>query len=155
MVHKVSEGALTVIQEVPAGEWCPFLEGFSRAHRAWLATIHVVDSGGALTTRWTQVRLKSATHVVDAALFEFLDEGQSFCARRPCALRIQQTDIGAVQALEIETLEGQFIRLAFRVTALPEQLDGLAPGELSFSERSTEPTATLTAATHPTAQNES
>ena len=152
MVHNVSERALTVIQEVPAGEWRPFLEGFSRAHRAWLVTIHVVDRGGALT-RWTQVRLKSATHVVDAALFEFLDEGQLFCARRPCALRIQQTEIGLVRALEIETLEGQFIRLAFRATALPEQLDGLAPGELSFSERSTEATAGLTAATHPTASN--
>jgi hypothetical protein len=147
-----------LIQEVPAGEWCPFLEGFSRAHRAWLATIHVVDTGGAMT-RWAQVRLKSATHAVDAALFEFLDEGQSLRIRRPCVLRIQQTAIGAVQALEIETLDGQFIRLAFRSTVLPEQLDGLAPGEspgeLSLAERSTEPTATLTPATHPTAQNES
>ena len=71
-----------MIQEVPAGEWCPFLEGFSRAHRAWLATMHVVDGGGTLTRR-TRAGLKSATHVVDAALFEFLDEGQSFCARRP------------------------------------------------------------------------
>jgi hypothetical protein len=123
-----------VIQEVPAGEWCPFLEGFTREHRAWLATMHVVDSGGTLT-RWRQVRLKSATHLVDAALFEFLDEGQSFCARRPCALRIQQTDVGAVQALEIETLEGQFIRLAFRATVLTEQLDGLAPDEVHLSER--------------------
>ena len=85
-------------------------------------------------TRWTEVRLKSATHVVDAALIEFLDEGPSLCARRPCALRIQQTDIAAVQALEIETLEGQFIRLAFRATALPEQLDGLAPSEVDVSE---------------------
>jgi hypothetical protein len=143
-----------VIQELPAGEWCRFLEGFSHAHRAWLATIHVVDIGGAVT-RWTQVRLKSATHIDDAALFEFQDEWQSFCARRACAIRAQQTDIGAVQALEIETLEGQFIRLAFRATALPEQLDGLAPGELSFSERSTEATGTLTAATRPTAPNES
>jgi hypothetical protein len=142
------------MQDLPAVEWCPFLERFGREHRAWLATVHVVDTGGAVTRR-TQVRLKSATHVLDAALVEFLDEGQSLCARRPCALRIQQTAIGTVQALEIETQEGQVIRLAFRATALPEQLDGLAPGESSFSERSTEPTATLTAATPPTAQNES
>jgi hypothetical protein len=134
MVHEVPEGVLTVIQEVPAGEWCPFLEGFSRAHRAWLATMHVVDTGGALA-RGTQVGLKSATYVVDAALFEFLEEGQSFRARRPCTLRIQQTDVGAVQALEIETLEGQFIRIAFRATALPEQLDGLAPDEVHLSGR--------------------
>jgi hypothetical protein len=134
MVHEVSQGAVTVIHEVPAADWCLFLEGISRAHRAWLATIHVVDTGGAVTRRM-QVRLKSATHVFDAALFEFMDDGQSFCARHPCALRLQETNIGAVQALEIETLEGQFVRLAFRATALPEQLDGLAPGEVDLDQR--------------------
>jgi hypothetical protein len=75
------------------------------------------------------------TRVIDAARFEFLNGAPSLCARRPCALRIQQTDAGAVQALEIETLEGQFVRLAFRAVALPEQLDGLAPGEAELSER--------------------
>ena len=154
MVHKVSEGVLTVIHEVPAGEWCLFLEGFSCEHRAWLATIHVVDTGGAVT-RWTPVRLKSARHVGDAALFEFSGERPSLYVRRPGALRIQHTDIGAVQALEIDTLDSQFIRLAFRATALPEQLDGLAPSELSCSKRRTERTITLSAATHPTAQNAS
>jgi hypothetical protein len=136
MVHKVFAGALTVIHEIPAGEWFPFLEGFSRTHRAWLATIHVVDTGGAVT-RWTQVGLKSATYVVDAVRFEFMDEGHSLSARRPCALRIQQTDIGAVQAIEADTLDGQLIRLAFRATALPEQLDGLAPGEVDVREPQT------------------
>ena len=73
----------------------------------------------------------------------------------PAPYAIQQTDIGAVQALEIETLDGQFIRLAFRATALPEQLDGLAPGELSVRNKAAEATAALTAATHSTAPNES
>jgi hypothetical protein len=90
-----------VIQEVPVGEWCPVLEGFGREHRAWLGTVHVVDTLGAVT-RWTQVRLKSATYVGDAVLFEFLAGRESLCARCPCALRIQLADIGAVQALEIE-----------------------------------------------------
>lgn len=105
-----------MMQEVPVGEWCPSWRD-SAAHiaRGWRR--FMLSTGGGALTRWRQVRLKSATHVVDAALFEFLDEGQSFCARRPCTLRIQQTDVGAVQALEIETLEGQFIRLAFRATA--------------------------------------
>ena len=122
-----------MIHEVPASEWCSFLEGFSREHRAWLATIHVVDTGGAVT-RWTQVRLKSATHTGDAALLEFLDKGQSLHARLPRALRVQQTHTGAVEALEIETLQGQFVRLAFRATARPEQLDGLAPAEVDPAE---------------------
>jgi hypothetical protein len=41
-----------------------------------------------------------------------------------------QTDDGAERALEVETADGGFIRLAFRATALPEQLDGVAAGEL-------------------------
>jgi hypothetical protein len=44
-------------------------------------------------------------------------------------LRIQQTDVCVDQALEFDVPDGQFIRPAFRATALPEQLDGLAPGE--------------------------
>jgi hypothetical protein len=38
---------------------------------------------------------------------------------------------GAECALEVDTAEGAFIRLAFRATALPEQLDGIAPGEMA------------------------
>ena len=95
----------------------------------------LVRAHGAVT-RLTPVRLRSATGLTDAALFEFFDVQHSLYARRPSTLRIQRTDAGADQALEIETLEGQFIRLAFRSSALPEQLDGLAPGEACLDERS-------------------
>ena len=81
---KYLKGHQYVIREVPAREWGPFLEGFGREHRAWLATVHVVDAGGAVT-RWTQVRLKSATQVVDAALFD-LAEGQSRLCASPLRL---------------------------------------------------------------------
>ena len=54
--------------------------------------------------------------------------GVSLSAVRPCVVRVQ-TDDGAERALEIETADDGFIRLAFRATALPEQLDGLAPSE--------------------------
>jgi hypothetical protein len=50
-------------------------------------------------------------------------------------------------------LHGQLIRLAFRAAALPEQLDGLAPGELTPGWVSTEDTATLLAATQPSRHN--
>ena len=118
------------MREVSAGEWGPFLERFGREHRAWLATVHVVDAGSTVH-RSAVVPMKSASASADVVKLEFLGDTQPVCLHRPCALRIQQTDIGRVHALEIETAHGQFIRLAFRATPLPEQLDGLAPGELS------------------------
>jgi hypothetical protein len=45
-------------------------------------------------------------------------------------VRVQEANDGAEWALEIDTAEGAFMRIAFRATALPEQLDGIAPGEL-------------------------
>jgi hypothetical protein len=118
-----------MIREVPPGKWRSSLEQFGREHRAWLANLHVIDTRSTVN-RFAQIPLKSATASTDAVWLEFLDEAHSFCARSPCAVRIQQTGIGLVQALEMETRDGRFIRLAFRATALPEQLDGLAPGEL-------------------------
>ncbi len=118
-----------MIRDVPVGEWGSFLERFGREHRAWLATVHVVDARGT-ATRSARIPLKSAAASADAVMLEFIGEAHSFSAHHPCNLRIQQTDSGIVQALEIDGPDGQFIRLAFRATALPEQLDGLAPGEL-------------------------
>jgi len=62
-------------------------------------------------------------------------------------MRIQETDIGLAQALEIDGLDDQFIRLAFRATAMPEQLDGLAPGELISTPIPAECNATAAPAT--------
>ena len=118
-----------MIREVPTGEWGPFLGRFGREHRAWLATVHVVDAQSTVH-RSAAIPMKSANASIDVVKLEFLGDTELLCVRRPCALRVQQTD-GLVHALEIETALGQFIRLAFRATALPEQLDGLAPGELT------------------------
>jgi hypothetical protein len=119
-----------MIREVPTREWGSFLEQFDREHRAWLATVHDVDARGTVT-RSALIPLKSVAASADAVKLEFLGEARSVCVHSPTTLRIQEADIGLVQALEIETSRGQFMRLAFRATALPEQLDGLAPGELT------------------------
>jgi hypothetical protein len=68
-------------------------------------------------------------------------------------LRIQQTDIGLAQALEIDRSDGQLIRLAFRATAMPDQLDGLAPGELTADRVPAECSATTPPETHPSVRN--
>jgi hypothetical protein len=124
MVHDASEGADPMTREVPAGEWQSFLEGFGREHRAWLATVHVVDDQGA-RARWARVPLKSATAVGEAVRLEFFDKTSPLCVRQPCALRTQKTAAGLVQALEIDASDGRFIRLAFRATAFQSSSTGL------------------------------
>jgi hypothetical protein len=119
------------VRDVPRSEWGSFLGGFSRGHRAWIGTIHGLV-GGMLVTRVPSAALKAATlengDSGPILRMTFLN-GVSLCAVRPCVVRVQ-TDDGAERALEVETADGGFIRLAFRATALPEQLDGVAAGEL-------------------------
>jgi len=119
------------IRDVPQSEWGSFLERFGREHRAWIGSLHGLVAG-APNTRIPSVALKSVTLESDASdpivRITFVN-GVSLCAVRPCIVRIQ-TDDGAERALEVETADGGFIRLAFRATALPEQLDGIAPDEL-------------------------
>jgi hypothetical protein len=119
------------IQDLPRCEWGSFLEGFSRDHRAWIGTIRGLVAG-APVTRIPSAALKSVTLESGASgpivRITFVN-GVSLCAVQPCVLRVQ-TDDGVERALEVETADGDLIRLAFRATALPEQLDGIAPGEL-------------------------
>jgi hypothetical protein len=122
------------IVAVPAVEWCGFLERFSRRHRGWLATIH----GFARDLPLTRVPSEPIQSVAlercdsDHLIRVTLAHGISLCAPRPRAVRLQKTADGAEMALEVETASGAFIRVAFRATAMPEQLDGIAPGEMNM-----------------------
>ena len=121
------------IVAVPAVEWCGFLECFSRRHRGWLATIHGFARDAPLTKIPSQPIRSVALERCDSdhLIRVTLATGISLCAPRPRAVRIQTTIEGAEMALEVDTAEGAFMRLAFRATALPDQLDGVAPGELN------------------------
>ena len=143
-----------MIQEVPAAEWRPFLERFSREHRAWLATVHVVDARGRTVTRSAQIPLESAAASADGLRLELRD-AHALCVHNPRTLRIQRTGIGLVRALEIDGPDGRLIRLAFRATAAPEQLDGLAPGELPADPIPAACEAAASPATHPRTRNAS
>jgi hypothetical protein len=121
-----------MIHDVPRIEWPEFLERFSREHRAWLATIHGIEDDRPLT-RVPSAPIKTLTLVreePDDTLRLTLANGISLCAPRPCAVRVQYTDGGIERALEIETFDGVLIRIAFRAAARPDELDGLAPGEM-------------------------
>jgi dienelactone hydrolase len=127
----LSRGPTMTVRDVPRSEWRSFLEHFSREHCAWIGTIHGLLAG-ALMTHIQSATLKSVRLESGASgpvLRITFGNGISLCAAQPRILRVQ-TDDGAERALEVETADGGFIRLAFHATALPEQLDGIAPGEL-------------------------
>ena len=122
-----------IIRDVPATAWNAFLARFSRVHRTWRATIHGVERG-ALVTRVPSAAIESLSlerHIPDPIVRLTFVGGVSLCAAGPCAIRVQQDEDGRESALEIETVGGAFLRLAFRATVLPEELDGIAPGEVA------------------------
>lgn len=120
------------MHDVPPSEWRSFLERFSREHRAWLATMHWVPASGAVMAA-QGAALESisfddeTSHKIVRVCF--LD-GPAVRLEQPHALHIEQDDRGAERALEIETAAGGLFRLAFRATARPEELDGIAPREV-------------------------
>jgi hypothetical protein len=121
-----------MIYDVSRSEWPEFLDRFNREHRAWLATIHGMEHGIPVTCV-PSVPIKAVTLVselADDAVRLTLGNGISLYAPRPRALRVQETENGTERALEIETVDGALIRIAFRAVARPDQLDGLAPGEV-------------------------
>jgi hypothetical protein len=125
-------GTTMTVRNVPQSGWRIFLERFGREHRAWIGSLHGLMAGAPIT-RIPSVALKSialesgASGPIVRIMFV---NGLSLCAVRPCVVRVQ-TENSAERALEVETADGGFIRLAFRATALPDELDGVAPGELA------------------------
>jgi hypothetical protein len=137
IAHIDGMGAFTVeetsrLHVVPELEWHLFLKRFSWRHRGWLATIHGIEQNEPVTcvpsARLESVALEGAGPRALVRLT--IANGVSLCVPRPHRVRVQQTDDGAERALEVDSADGAVVRLAFRATALPEQLDGVAPGEL-------------------------
>lgn len=122
-------------RDVPRDQWRDFLEGFSRRHRAWLAT---VDQSGDAIARdgLAEAPLGAVTATregrdVSAIEITFAGDGHvPLRVENPTAVRVRQTGNGAESGLEIVDDQGVSTRVGFRATARPEMLDGLAPGEL-------------------------
>jgi hypothetical protein len=108
-------------REIPAGEWPRFLDRLAREHRAWVAT---VDRGGEVEAEDEPLESISAERGIEIRV-----GAKAICVERPRALHVEETDHGAVQALEVEDEAGSRVRLRFRVAEPPGALDGLAPIE--------------------------
>jgi len=119
-------------REVPRGEWGPFFKGFTQMHQGWLCTMEVLSpaigaqiearalpfagvsaerGSGEPAIRITLGNLEGArvSHVIDGAE----------------RVHLEQTDEGADLTLEIEAAGAKTL-VTFRVSALPETVDGVA-----------------------------
>ena len=122
------------IHDVPRSRWADMLEQFSRGHRGWLASVVTVRPGPELTSHTDWHPLESVTLARTAerptAIRVKFQGGPTVCVSAPRTLGVDRRDDGAERALEIDSAEGEFVRIVFRATALPEEVDGIAPAEL-------------------------
>ena len=119
------------ISDVPRRKWRVFLEQFSRAHRGWLGTLHVIEggapAGGVRSGILSTVELGARDSAARIA-FVFAD-GRIIDVRDPRAIRLQRSARGSDSALEIDAGNAALVRLGFRATARSDELDGMAPSE--------------------------
>ena len=122
------------VHEVPRLRWAPVLDEFSRGHRGWLASLVTVRPGPvvAFHTHWHPLESVTLERIgkQTTAIWVTFQGGPPVCVWAPRTLGIDTRDDGAERALEIDGARGEFVRLVFRATALPEEVDGIAPAEL-------------------------
>ncbi len=124
--------------EISRDGWDDFLIAFGRQHRAWLATVersvygeHEVEAVeqplADIETEHTGGAVVSAIHIL---LGPHSAPRVEFRIAQPIAVRVERTQTGADSALEIDDDGGGRTRVTFRAAAVPEMVDGVAPGEL-------------------------
>ena len=127
------------VHNVPRSRWTAVLEEFSRGHRGWLASVVTVGPGPQLVSRTESRPLESITVAQTGgrprAVYVRFHGGPTVVVKAPRTLGVDRREDGAERALEIDAAEAEFVRIAFRATALPEELDGIAPAELAWVGR--------------------
>lgn len=122
------------VHDIPRSRWADVLEQFSRGHRGWLASVVTVRPGPELTshTDWRPLESVTVTRTAGrpTAIRVRFQGGPTVCVRAPRTLGVDRRNDGAERALEIDAAGGEFVRIVFRATALPEEVDGIAPAEL-------------------------
>jgi len=124
-------------REIPREEWVDFFDGFGQQHSGWLVTLELLDRelGAQLVAENLPLRGISSDvqendeDVILINVGETPDEHINHAIAGPVHVRLKQTAQGAHEALDIETMSGATTLLRFRVTALPETVDGVMAHE--------------------------
>lgn len=110
-------------REIPVAQWDPFLDEFSRGHRAWLASVERTHPGAPAHVDIRERPLRSIeSDAVTGIEIRFQDGAVRI--ESPKTLRVDERG-----DLEFEDWSGERVRLRLRVAEPPGVLDGLAPTE--------------------------
>jgi hypothetical protein len=125
----------TTTREIPRNEWPDFFDGFSRRHDGWLVTIEILDESLGDQIEVKNQKLKGIVaerrgdpKTIDILVGNSPDEGSTHIIDKPTRVWVEVTGEGAEAALEIESEDHVKTLLTFRAAALPETVDGVAPG---------------------------
>ncbi len=124
------------VVSIPRGEWRNFLFSYCRQHEGWLTSFAAPDDPVGKPLRLSNIRLES-TDAHDRIVISFeADHGQvEHSIPHPRAIAAVRSEEGADAGLDIRSEDGDVTSLRFRSAALPESLDGIAPGERSSPDK--------------------
>jgi hypothetical protein len=117
---------------IPRDEWAAFLASFTRQHRAWLATVE--RSGrreSSLVQQRPLIRIDTDCRGDEIKAIRITvgerSRHQETRVDHPRSVRLLRTAAGD-RGLEIDDGD-ECTRVAFRASAFPDQVDGMAPAE--------------------------
>jgi len=120
-------------REIPRDEWVAFFDSFSRQHEGWLVRLEVFGSDiGAqieaeeLPLQGISAELKGdGEDTISIIIGEAPEQHVTHSIAAPAHVRLEETEQGAHEALQIETTDGNTTLLRFRSAVLPEMVDGM------------------------------
>jgi Family of unknown function (DUF5335) len=112
--------------DIEPGEWISFLDGFSRQHEGWLATVEVATAVANRRLRGVSIDHADGHQRAYVEMGDTPDETLTHTVEGPTRIRFRRTRAGAHEGLEIESADGSTTIVRFRSAMLPEMLDGIA-----------------------------
>ncbi len=132
MTSNVTETEM-VTREIPPGEWKEFFDEFTRRHEGWLVTVENFGDLGAQveahdrSLKGIVAELRQGSSEIEILTGDSPDETLTHVVAHPTRVRVEETAQGAESALEIQSRDEGTTLVRFRATALPENVDGVAP----------------------------
>ncbi len=119
------------VQEISRKEWTAFCNSFSQQHQGWLVSLEVVSDDLGVIARYLPLedirvdKRAGSKDILSIRVGKTPDKCLSHIVIAPAQIKLEQTEKGAHQALEIQSATGATTLLRFRTTALPEMIDGV------------------------------
>ena len=119
-----------ITREIPREEWAAFFDSFSRRHEGWRVTLEVLGPDIGAQKEARELPLGGITAElngkdrIDVMVGERADDHITHSISQPTHVRLEETDGGVHQALEIESSGAPTVLLRFLPAIASELVDG-------------------------------